>query len=410
MNTHMVAPEDVMAFMDGELPSVLNDFIAGHIAECWECQQAVKTFRAGSEKLRDWQVEEIPVRVNERVLAHSALVPPTNGETRTARRRWRGFPAWSKWALGLGLTAAVVLLGQRNDRLASLSMPRNKVVSEPKFQLPASVAQEMEDENSSLETSRTMDGGVIGGTAGYGNGVGRAQAASLIQIPMIARTVALTVVVQDFAVARTALDAILERHHSYAAELTVNTAEGAPRSLQASLRVPATDLSAALSELKLLGRVENESQSGEEVTQQHADLVARLKNSRETEQRLQAILQQRTGRISDVLQVEQEIARVRGEIERMEAEQKSLEHHVDFATINLSLADVYKAQLTSPTPSFGTRLHNGLVAGYRNAAETLFNIALFFIVDGPVLLIWMMLLGLPIFFMWRRYRRSLSTI
>jgi len=65
------------------------------------------------------------------------------------------------------------------------------------------------------------------------------------------------------------------------------------------------------------------------------DLLARLKNSRDTEQRFRAILQQRTGNVSEVLQVEEGIARVRSDIERMEAEQKALEHRVDFATIEL---------------------------------------------------------------------------
>ena len=67
--------------------------------------------------------------------------------------------------------------------------------------------------------------------------------------------------------------------------------------------------------VEMLGRVERESQSGEEVTRQHEDLVARLKNCRDTEQRLRQILQQRTGNLSDVLEVEEEIGRVRGEID-----------------------------------------------------------------------------------------------
>src|SRR5206468_4648923 len=50
------------------------------------------------------------------------------------------------------------------------------------------------------------------------------------------------------------------------------------------------------------------TQNGEEVTQQHADLVARLKNSRETEMRLQDVLRTRTGKVKDVLEAEEEIA------------------------------------------------------------------------------------------------------
>jgi hypothetical protein len=232
------------------------------------------------------------------------------------------------------------------------------------------------------------------------------QQARIFSGPMIARTVSLAILVKDFDVSRKSLDAILLRHNGYSANLTVNTPQGASRSLNASLRVPAPQLAAALAELKSLGHVENESQNGEEVTQQHADLVARLKNSRETEQRLQAILTQRTGKISDVLEVEQEIARVRGEIEQMEAEQKNLEHRVDFATIDLQLGEEYKVKLDSGVPSFSTRFHNALVNGHRNVADTLVALVLFFAEYGPILVFWAMLLAIPAWLLWRRWRQT----
>jgi hypothetical protein len=99
----------------------------------------------------------------------------------------------------------------------------------------------------------------------------------------------------------------------------------------------------AVGEIKGLGRLENESQSGEDVTRQHTDLAARLKTARETEERFRAILQQRTGKVADILEVERSIARVRGEIESMEAEQKALEHRVDFGSVEIPLSEEYKA-------------------------------------------------------------------
>ena len=227
--------------------------------------------------------------------------------------------------------------------------------------------------------------------------------------PMIARTVSLSIVVKDFAASRSSLDGMLARHHGYSAQLNVSTPENAARSLQASLRIPAPELASAVADLKTFGRVENESQSGEEVTQQHTDLVARLKNSRETEQRFRAILQQRTGKVSEVLQVEEGIARVRGDIERMEAEQKDLEHRVDFATVELQLTEEYKAQLNPPAASVSTRIHNAFVAGYHNASETVLGIVIFFAENGPTLLIWFVILVLPVILIWRRYRRALGT-
>jgi len=230
-------------------------------------------------------------------------------------------------------------------------------------------------------------------------------AASAVAAPMIARTVSLAVRVKEVGAARTTLEAMLARHHGYTAQMTASAAEGAPHELQASLRIPAGDLEAALKDLRTLGRVENETQSGEEVTQQHQDLAARLKNSRETEARMQAILEQRTGRLSDVLEVEQEIARVRGEIESMEAEQAGLEHRVDFATVDVSVME--EAKFDGVADSAAARMRDGLVTGFTNARETVVGMVVFGEEYGPAILVWAVVLGLPGIWLWRRYRRGL---
>jgi hypothetical protein len=227
--------------------------------------------------------------------------------------------------------------------------------------------------------------------------------------PMIARTVNVTMIVKDFAASRSALDQILARHHGYFAQLEVNTQEEGPHNLTASLRIPAPDLASALTEIRSVGRVLNETQSGEEVTQQHQDLAIRLQNSRETEERFRAILQQRTGKLADVLAVEEGIARIRGQIEGMEAEQKALEHRVDFATVEIRLSEEYKARIDVPDNSALTRLHNAFVAGYHNASETILGIVLFLEEFGPAILIWLVILALPVMG-WRRYRRLRSKL
>ena len=100
--------------------------------------------------------------------------------------------------------------------------------------------------------------------------------------PLIARTASLTLLVKNLDAARGGLDAILARHHGYSAKLEIQE-ETPPRELTDSVRIPVAELSVAMAELRALGNVEKESQSGEEVTQQHTDLAARLTNARETE-------------------------------------------------------------------------------------------------------------------------------
>jgi DNA-directed RNA polymerase specialized sigma24 family protein len=162
---------------------------------------------------------------------------------------------------------------------------------------------------------------------------------------------------------------------------------------------------AVMAEIRSLGRVEGENQGGEEVTQQYVDLAARLANSRIAEQRLADVLRQRTGKISDILEVEKEMSRVRGEIERMEAERKNLGDRVSFATLNVTVNEEYQAQLqVTPHTTIG-RLRNAAVEGYRNVADGTIGLAVFLLSYGPAFLVMALVLLPPGLILWRRYRR-----
>jgi type II secretory pathway pseudopilin PulG len=525
MNTtqHEFLPEDVMAFLDGELSNQRSAALVAHLESCAECSAVAANLRGVSQNLASWQLESAPERISLPGIQDTA-------KSSTPQRKAQPSKLFRGWKLAVGFAATAILL----SALTIPNLLRSRMAANE-----ASAVGSLRTINASAATyantyghyppslknlgpstsggpsesaANLMDGvlaqglksgylfsyhadpltgfrvsalpvapgstgsrrfftdqtgiisadpgGILGGNvevalakhsqAGAVNGradkletltspgVARDSNGILHGLgdhrpdsfsidgqplaqghgvyknwlesgPMIARTVSLSILVKDLPASRNSLDKILARYNGYAASLTVSSPQESARSLQASLRIPALQLAAAVSELKTLGTVEGETQNGEEVTQQHADLVARLKNSNETEQRLQAILQQRTGKMSDVLDVEQEIARVRGEIEQMEAEQKNLEHRVDFAAVDLKLSEEYKAQLNPPAPGVSTQLHNALVSGYRNVADTLLSIVLFFAEFGPVLLLWFAILFLPARFIWRRIRNVAAT-
>jgi len=223
---------------------------------------------------------------------------------------------------------------------------------------------------------------------------------------MIVRTAELSLITKEFDKARTQLEAILQRHRGYVGELKVNDTAGSGRALTATLRVPADQLDATLTEVKTLGRVVSESQSGQDVTSQYVDLQARLGNARNTEKRLTDLLRDRTGKLSDVLEVEQELDRVRGEIEQMEAARKTMAHEVSFATLNATITEDYKAQLEVVPPSTSTRLSNAAVDGYRSLIDGVVSLILFLLSTGPSLLLWGAILFLPARMVWRKVRRS----
>ena len=441
LSRHIVQPEKVMALLDGELSAMDGQAVSEHVDHCSECARLAEHLRSTSRSLSRWNVRTIPTKLEDSI---TDLVTNTGSHHKIARANRsieRGFWNWKRWAIvSAGVVAGIVLFLtfslptlQRSRQTTTLQRVyqqtqetgREGSAGKPQVGGHAMIGHKSRVPLSELVTQVTP--GIAADSNGLFHGFGdHAQSSfsvdgqpitdqqdkvfSNLTVPMIARTVSLSIVVKDFAASRSSLDAIVRRHHGYSAQLNVSTPEDAPRGLQASLRIPAPDLSATIGDLKTLGRIEGESQAGEEVTKQHTDLVARLKNARDTEQRFQAILQQHTGNVGEVLQVEEGIARVRGDIERMEAEQKALEHRVDFATIDLQLTEEYKAQLNPPAASVSTRIHNSCVAGYHNAMETVLGIILLFAQYAPTVVVLLLVLVLPIILVWRRYSRIVAGV
>jgi anti-sigma factor RsiW len=413
--THPVNPEQIMALLDGELSADRAQFISAHMGQCPECHEAAAAFRSTSHALSQWQVDPLDSLCPQRLLvaASSEIASDILSQVQRWLRRFQQLMSRPlPWALACAVFA--FLIGAELPRASRESLFAKYKVSTTAP--PPSSASSIADQDYAFAAGGGNSAGDISGFSKRGassvdhaapnDPTGSSNGRGAIPAPMIARSVALSLVVKDFDAGRASLDGILARHNGYAAGLNVATPPGAARRLQASLRIPAPQLTAALGELKALGRLEAEAQNGEEVTQQHTDLVARLRNSRETEQRLQDVLRTRTGKVKDVLEVEEEIARVRGEIEQMEAAQKTLEHRVDFSTIDLKLAEEYKAQLTSPAPSVGMQLRNASINGFRSASESVLGIVLFFAESGPTFLLWLAILLLPARMLWRRYRRG----
>jgi hypothetical protein len=124
------------------------------------------------------------------------------------------------------------------------------------------------------------------------------------------------------------------------------------------------------------------------------------------EQRLTDMLRQRTGKLSDVLAVEVQIGRVRGEIERMQAEKKELTKQVQFATLNATVKEDYKAPMQIAPPSTSSRFHNAAVDGYKSVIEGFVDVLLFLLSAGPSLLVWAAILFFPALWAWRKLKKT----
>ena len=85
-----------------------------------------------------------------------------------------------------------------------------------------------------------------------------------------------------------------------------------------SIRVPDEKFDQAMAELrKLAVRVERESTTSQDVTEQYTDLQARLNNAKATEKQYLALLD-KAATVEDMLSIQDSLSRVRTEIEQIQ--------------------------------------------------------------------------------------------
>ena len=397
-STHPFEQEEVMAYLDGELSANRAVSVAAHLRECTECAALAEQMRDVSIQLSNWSVEAAPASLTknlEAARADHALVKETK------RGRFAGwltgkFPSFkNRWVWGgAGAAAVIVLLfaigrptrrrEQHAEGLAQLAYTEQSRSAET---APSKSAAS--DVEAFMAQSRPSPPPVPEPTQ-----------------PMIARTASVSLIVKDFGPLEATVKAIALRHNGYIASLNSTSPQEATRTLTATLRIPSAQLESVIAELKQLGRVEQESQSGEEVTKEFTDRAARMKNARATEERLLNVLRNRTGQVKDILATEQEIARVRGDIEQMEADQRALQTRVDFASVELSVQEEYKASLQGAPTATGTRLRNAAVEGYRTVVESVIGFGVWALQSLPTVLLWGFVLFVPARWMWKRFRRT----
>jgi hypothetical protein len=108
---------------------------------------------------------------------------------------------------------------------------------------------------------------------------------------------------------------------------------------QLVVKVVPEKLDEFLLKLRGIGEVKNQTLGTDDVTKQYFDTESRLNNARVMEQRLVDILKTKTGKVSDLLEVEKELGRVREQIEGMQGSIKYLDAQIAFATVTITLAE-----------------------------------------------------------------------
>jgi hypothetical protein len=215
--------------------------------------------------------------------------------------------------------------------------PQGLALKEPP---PPAAAQSKDEERARAEVERTIVTGSDIPTVAEETAQAPVQepASALANRKLIRNaTVEMEIVSFDNAVQK--ITAFANEEHGYVATTDSEKQANGKLKGQIVVKVLPENLDRFLQKIRNLGELKNQTLGTEDVTKAYFDTDARLKNAHVMEQRLIDMLKTKTGKVSDLLQVEKELGRVREEIEKMQGELKYWDSQVQFATVTISLVE-----------------------------------------------------------------------
>lgn len=147
-----------------------------------------------------------------------------------------------------------------------------------------------------------------------------------------------------------------------------------------TVRVPTDQYEDFVAAVAKLGVVKFQSEATSDVTQEYVDLSARLENLRAQEVRLREFFEAAKN-VKDMLAVETELGRVRGEIESLDAQVTYLERQSAMATITVELTEP-RAVVRPGGESWG--FVDAITTGVRGAAVLMTGLLTFIIASAPL--------------------------
>ncbi len=222
-------------------------------------------------------------------------------------------------------------------------------------------------------------------------------AASTAAAAMLIRTGTASIEVDSVEQAVARLRELAVRLGGYVANASLAGGTDQVRSATLEIKVPSARFDALTGGLRPLGHVETVDVKAEDVGEEYVDVGAQLDNGRRLEARLVALADRQSSRLADLLSVERELARVRGEIDRAEGRLRYLRAHA--ATSTLTVTVHARAPIVGDSPSA-----NPIAEAFREAWRIFVGVVAFFIA-GLGVLVPLAVLGTLGVLAWRRWGR-----
>ncbi len=171
-----------------------------------------------------------------------------------------------------------------------------------------------------------------------------------------------------------------------------------------TIRVPAAKFNETLDEIrKTSSRVIVETVKGQDVTEEFIDIEARLKTKKALEEQFLGIMKQSKS-VEDALNVQRELADVRGEIEQIEGRKRFLENQSSLSTIKIKLQT--PTVFAANSEGFFSRLGESISSGLNGAMSFILGLVTFVIALLPFLIFIVLPIYLIVRYFFKKNRKQ----
>ena len=250
-----------------------------------------------------------------------------------------------------------------------------------------------------------MDGGFAMNTAAQTVDI------QVTQERLIIRTANMSLVVTDTEEAMDTISRMAEENGGWVVNSSVFQYNETAKTGNITIRVPSAGFNSAMEALRNMSvEVQQESTSGQDVTEEFVDLSARLENLEATAERVRAFLDE-AETVEEALAVNQELSRLESEIEAMKGRLQYLSQSASFSTITVDLTPDIVAQPIEPSNWRPAVVFRNAVDSLVEALQDVAEFGIWFVIYLlPLLLVVGIPLWLVVRFALKRWRRRRNPV
>ena len=262
----------------------------------------------------------------------------------------------------------------------------------PSAEAPAASAPMMEEDyyyGADMEMSMTdsVDGGETGG---------------VVSGQKLIRTANLELETMEFETTAAAPNDLVAQMGGYMENSSIQNRRSGYRYAEYVLRIPAERYEEFLNQAGTLCHETWRSTSQEDISEMYYDTQGRLKTQQIKLERLQDLLA-KAETMEDIITIESAISETEMLIDNYSGTLRHYDGKVDYATVNVSLREVYKYSNTEEAPTtFASRLGNSFSSGWNNFVDAMEDL----VVGLAYGWMWLVILGAAAFIGFRVARKK----